>query len=106
MKNKPRVIEAVCFVIYIVALAVDTALMGLFQWFEASFGVTFREIIYTVKSPLSGANSNFLAEALRYVLPKLIPFALLLFPSIRDILVKALPCRIPSAPDPPAGAFR
>ena len=36
------------FVIFAVALFIDTVVSGLFSWFLVSFGVTFREIIYTV----------------------------------------------------------
>ena len=78
MKDRPRILTKVCFVIFVISLLIDTALFGLFRWFEASFGVTFREIIYTIKSPLSGANSNFLLDAMGYVLPKMAVFVVIL----------------------------
>ena len=65
------------FVIFTAALIIDTAILGLFEWFRASYGVTFREIIYTIKSPLAGANSDFFRTAAPYVVPKLAVFLVL-----------------------------
>ena len=79
MKNSHKVLKKTAFVIFIIALFIDTAISGMFAWFEASYGVTFREIIYTVKSPLSGANSNFFLGAVGYVLPKMAFFLIVLF---------------------------
>lgn len=76
MRDKGQKIKKICFVIFIIALLIDTAVFGLFLWFKDSYGVTFREIIYTVKSPLSGANSSFFVTASPYVLPKLLVFVL------------------------------
>ena len=53
-------------------MLIDTALSAMFAWFQATFGVTFREIIYTIKSPLAGANNDFFGGAVAYVAPKLI----------------------------------
>ena len=66
------------FVIFAVALFVDTVVSGLFSWFLVSFGVSFREIIYTVKSPLKGANNDFFLGALGFVGPMFALFILLL----------------------------
>ena len=71
-------IKRILFVIFIVALFIDTAISGLFAWFQDSYGVTFREIIYTIKSPLAGANSSFFLGAVRYVVPKLAVFAVVM----------------------------
>ena len=71
-------LKRICFIIFIAALFTDTAISGLFAWFRDSYGVTFREIIYTVKSPLSGANSDFFRGAVRYVMPKMVTFVLIL----------------------------
>ena len=65
------------FVIFTLALFVDTALLGMFEWFRESYGVTFREIIYTIKSPLAGANNEFFRTAAPYVAPKLVMFVVL-----------------------------
>lgn len=77
MKSSKKV-KNTLFVIFIIALFIDTAISGMLAWFEDSFGVTFREIIYTIKSPLSGANSDFLLGAVRYVVPKLVVFVVIL----------------------------
>ncbi len=65
------------FVIFTLALFIDTALLGMFEWFRESYGVTFREIIYTIKSPLAGANNEFLRTAAPYVAPKLVMFVVI-----------------------------
>ena len=66
------------FVIFAVALFIDTVVSGLFSWFLVSFGVTFREIIYTVKSPLKGANSDFFLGAMKFVGPMFALFIVLI----------------------------
>ncbi|MBO4905188.1 MAG: hypothetical protein J5367_08195, partial [Lachnospiraceae bacterium] len=78
MDKKARIFNRICFAIFVIGLVADTALMGLFEWFSASFGVTFREIIYTMKSPLAGANNDFFSGAVRYVAPKLAAFIIIL----------------------------
>ncbi|MCR5465234.1 MAG: LTA synthase family protein [Lachnospiraceae bacterium] len=75
MRDKEKRLKKICFVIFVIALFIDTAVLGLFYWFRDSYGVTFREIIYTIKSPLSGANSSFFLTSARYVLPKIAVFA-------------------------------
>ncbi len=75
LNNRSRRLQKICFVIFVISAFTDTAVSGLFVWFQASFGVTFREIIYTIKSPLSGANSDFFQSAVSYVFPRLIVFA-------------------------------
>lgn len=77
MNKSHRAIKIIFFIIFVVALFIDTAVSGLYDWFMDSFGVTFREIIYTVKSPLKGANSDFLLGASKYVAPRLVVFALI-----------------------------
>lgn len=72
MDKKARILSRICFVVFAAGLIIDTILLGLFEWFNDSFGVTFREIIYTMKSPLSGANNDFFGGAVRYVVPKLV----------------------------------
>lgn len=78
MDKKARIFNRICFVIFTVGLIADTALMGMFEWFSSSFGVTFREIIYTMKSPLAGANNEFFGGAVKYVAPKLVAFVIIL----------------------------
>ena len=70
--------KKICFVIFAIALFIDTAILGLLEWFRASFGVSFREIIYTIKSPLAGANNDFFRTASGYVAPKMVIFAIFL----------------------------
>ncbi|MCR5475583.1 MAG: LTA synthase family protein [Lachnospiraceae bacterium] len=78
MKRNKGTAQKICFVIFVIALLIDTVISGLFAWFQASYGVTFREIIYTIRSPLSGANNDFFLTASGYVLPKLVIFAAVL----------------------------
>ena len=78
MKKSSGKAKKICFVIFVISLFVDTVLMGLFAWFQTSYGVTFREIIYTIRSPRSGANNIFFLTASGYVLPKLAIFIVVL----------------------------
>ena len=66
------------FVIFTVSLFIDTVIAGLYSWFLVSFGVTFREIIYTIKSPLKGANNDFFRGAVKFVAPQFLVFIILL----------------------------
>ncbi len=59
-------------------MLIDTAISAMFAWFQATFGVTFREIIYTIKSPLAGANNDFFSGAVSYVAPKLVAWLIAL----------------------------
>ena len=77
MRDKEKRLKKICFAIFVIALFIDTAVLGLFQWFKDSYGVTFREIIYTIKSPLSGANSSFFLTSAKYVWPKVAVFVLI-----------------------------
>ena len=79
LMNSKKHIKRICFVVLLIALFIDTAVAGLFAWFQDSYGVTFREIIYTIKSPLAGANSSFFLGAVRYVAPKMAAFVVVLF---------------------------
>ena len=79
LMNSKKHIKRICFVVLLIALFIDTAVAGLFAWFQDSYGVTFREIIYTIKSPLAGANSSFFLGAVRYVAPKMAAFVIVLF---------------------------
>ncbi len=70
--------KKVFFAIFTVALFIDTIISGLYSWFLVSFGVTFREIIYTVKSPLKGANHDFFRTASPFVAPQILVFVIVL----------------------------
>ena len=65
------------FAVFTVALFIDTVISGLFSWFLVSFGVTFREIIYTIKSPLKGANNDFFLGATKFAAPQLLLFVVI-----------------------------
>lgn len=75
---KSKALKRAGFIIFVISLFTDTVISGLYDWFQASYGVTFREIIYTIRSPLAGANSSFFLGAVGYVAPKIIPLVLLL----------------------------
>ncbi len=47
------------------------------DWATLKFGVTIREILYTVASPLKGADTDFLGDAIKYCLPKILLFIIL-----------------------------
>ena len=78
MKSSSHIIKKIGFVIFVVALFIDTFISGLFSWFLVSFGVSFREIIYTIKSPLKGANNDFFRTASTFVAPHIPTFVILL----------------------------
>lgn len=70
------------FVIFTVALFIDTVISGMYSWFLVSFGVTFREIVYTIKSPLKGANNDFFLGALKFAGPMFVAFVIILALSV------------------------
>ncbi len=78
MKSSFGILKKICFVIFVIALFVDTFISGMYSWFLVSFGVTFREIVYTIKSPLKGANNDFFRTASRFVAPQLVAFVVIL----------------------------
>lgn len=44
---------------------------GVCDWYNIRFGVTFEEILFTITSPLAGADTDFLLEAIEYITPHL-----------------------------------
>lgn len=48
------------------------------RWYKKTFGVTIREIIYTMNSPLKGADTGFLGKAVSYCMPGIILSAVLI----------------------------
>lgn len=44
------------------------------DWATERFGITIKELLYTVLSPLKGADTGFLTEAVLYVLPPVLTF--------------------------------
>ena len=62
------------FMLLFVLLAFDIVGNDLLNWFNERFGVSLREILYTVRSPMKGADTNFLWEAVHYCLPAILLF--------------------------------
>jgi len=42
------------------------------EWFNKTFGVAIEQIIYTITSPMKGADTNFLQLALPYIIPAIV----------------------------------
>ncbi|MCR5178967.1 MAG: LTA synthase family protein [Lachnospiraceae bacterium] len=61
--------SAVYLILLFPILIIGIAGSSLLDWFNKTFGVTFEEMIYTIKSPLKGADTHFLRNALIYCLP-------------------------------------
>lgn len=56
-------------IIWIILIPIDIIGHSLYQWYLGSFGVTIVEMLYTVRSPLKGADTHFLTDALRFCMP-------------------------------------
>ncbi len=71
MKNKRNNKFYIFFgILFFIAVLYKVAV----DWVTQKFGVTIKEILYTVASPLKGADTDFLGEAVLYCLPKIIIF--------------------------------
>ncbi len=64
-RNKNFLIGFLIFLSSIFLIA-STLLYFLTDWFSATFNATIRVLLYTVKSPLKGADTHFLQNAVRY----------------------------------------
>lgn len=75
MKIK-QFINKLLLLIYFVTLfcSLVTGIVGeaLLSWFNDTFRITFAEIIYTIKSPLAGADTHFLYSAVIRCIPAII----------------------------------
>ena len=65
-----HILTGLCFI-------VGFALYIICVWSSNLFGVGIDEIIFTITSPLKGADTNVLASALRFCLPRLLAVAIL-----------------------------
>lgn len=76
MKVKNILFWLLLFILYVMSIIIGSVT----DWFNIRFGVSFEEILFTIISPLEGADVDFLDEAVQYVLLDLknaIPYMLL-----------------------------
>ncbi len=66
MKILKNIIKILGWTLFVVGLFIATIGNSLLEWFSITFGVSFREIIYTIKAPMNGADTNFLRKAVEY----------------------------------------
>lgn len=70
-KGFRRFIRVLSLILLFVLLVVSLVGYSLLGWFKETFGVSIVEIIYTVKSPLAGADTDFVGDAVSTCLPSL-----------------------------------
>ena len=85
MRTLPRRTRLALIVIGIL-LILSAFIFSLTGWLSATFGVSIREILYTLTSPLDGADSHFLAGAVKYIVPWVL-LAIVLF--IVAVIIRA-----------------
>ena len=44
-------------------------ILALTWWLSVTFGVSIREILYTLTSPLKGSDTHFLGSAVKFIVP-------------------------------------
>ncbi|WP_022760432.1 LTA synthase family protein [Butyrivibrio sp. AD3002] len=72
IKIVKRIIWILIYHIFVTLLLIGFVGDGLLSWYKETFGVTFREIIYTIKSPLKGADTHFLQNAVLSAMPAIL----------------------------------
>ena len=72
------VFKYILLVLICILLAVAISGKYAARWYKKTFGVTIREIIYTMNSPLKGADTGFLGKAVSYCIPGIILSAVLI----------------------------
>ncbi len=77
-----KVVKAIGKIIAFLIMAITAffAIVGkpLYKWFAETSGVTFEEIIYTIKSPMQGADTHILREAVVRCIPAFLVFIVVL----------------------------
>ncbi len=74
MRVISKLIKGILVFFGVVGLFVLTIISSLLDWYKDTFGVSFEEIIYTIKSPLKGADISFFREAVLRCIPAMIVF--------------------------------
>lgn len=72
------IFKYILLVLICILLAVAISGKYAARWYKKTFGVTIREIIYTMNSPLKGADTGFLGKAVSYCMPGIILSAVLI----------------------------
>lgn len=61
----------ILWLLFSVLFLLPGIITGACDWYNVRFGVTFEEILFTITSPLAGADTDFLFEAVEYIVPYL-----------------------------------
>jgi len=98
-KKSKNVITTILLILYLISMSlfilIYMVLNALFQWFQLTFCAKFVQIMYTIRSPLKGADTHFLRNAVKFVLPSLlISIALIIGLILVDKLVRKWTARI------------
>lgn len=78
---KIRISTIIFWIFFIILYLLHAVINGACDWYNMRFGVSFEEILFTITSPLVGADISFLDEAVEYTFPyilKALPLAFLL----------------------------
>lgn len=70
MKTKKIIffaLKCMAYIFLICILTISISLKKLNIWFLKQFSIGIQEILFTIKSPLNGANTNFLQDALTFI---------------------------------------
>ena len=81
MRTAKKLISIILIVLGIICLFICTVIKSLLEWYRETFGVSFKEIIYTIKSPMKGADISFLLGAVKRAMPSLIIFVMVILVS-------------------------
>lgn len=66
-----KISAVVLWIFFSLLFLLPAIITGACDWYNIRFGVTFEEILFTITSPLAGADTDFLFEALEYITPYL-----------------------------------
>lgn len=78
---KKKIGSIIFWILFSILYLLHAVINGACDWYNMRFGVTFEEIIFTITSPLIGADVSFLNEAVEFTLPYIyeaIPLLLLM----------------------------
>lgn len=71
-------LNCVVIIVLAVVLFFDTVGKVILDWYCLTFGVTIEEILYTIKSPLKGADINFIYDVVDDIIPVLFLYVFML----------------------------
>jgi len=82
VSTKKKIIKTALLIIFyfivIILFMAGAIIFFLTDWFDKTFGVDISSIIYTIISPLSGADSDFMGDAVRYCIRPFIKFGMVI----------------------------